>query len=135
MYRRIISLILILMSIFFYNTCKKSTSPILNNKFQILVDSLNVPETVNLSDTINCKFWAFIGPNLCYQFSHFETTKNSEYISIKLWGFNTGANVCATAISELRGKEYKFVAEQKGIFRINVLQSNNSILKDSVLVN
>ena len=134
MLKKTVVLIIILLSISFYNTCNNSTDPILNKQFQMHVDSLVAPDTVSLMDTIVCKFWAFVGPNFCYQFSHFETINDSEKIDFKLWGCYTGENVCATAIRELRGKEYKFVAEQQGIIRINVLQPNNSILKDSVFV-
>ena len=134
MYKKTITLFIILTSVCIFNYCKMSTEPISNAKFQIQVDSLFVPNTISLNDTLVCKFWAIIGPDLCHQFSHFETKLNSKQIDFKLWGYNTGAEICATAVSELSGKEYKFIPESKGIFLINVFQPDNSILKDSVLV-
>jgi hypothetical protein len=117
-----------------YNTCKKLTDPISENKFQIYVDSLHVPDSVSFSDTVVCKFWAFIGYDLCYRFSHFETNQEIQPINFKLWGYHTGDNMCLQALSKLSGKEYKFVAVRKGLIRINVLQPDNSVLKDSVFV-
>ncbi len=122
-------------SIYIFNCCVKSTDSISESKFRIKVDSLNVPDSIAFNDTLICKFWALIGSNLCYQFSNFETKLNPKQIDIKLWGYHTESEVCATAVSVLRGKEYKFIPEAKGLFQINVFQPDNSILKDSVLVN
>ena len=131
---KLIFLIIIILFIASIQTCKKLIDPISNNKFQIFVDSLQVPETINLMDTVNCKFYGFIGSNLCYQFSHFEVEKVSGQIYFKLWGFNTGNEICATAESKLKGKEYKFVAVNRGVLKINVLQPDNTVLKDSVMI-
>jgi len=133
-FEKLIVVTIIILTVTFYNSCEKLTDPISGDKFQISVDSLHVPETVSLSDTVICRFWGFIGSNLCYQFSHFETGKNLDNIYLKLWGYHSGADICATAISSLSGKEYKFAAEQQGIIIINILQPDNSVLKDSVLV-
>ena len=133
-FKKLILIVTIILATTLCNTCEKLTDPISDSKFQIYVDSLHVTETVSLSDTVICRFWGFIGSNLCYQFSHFETGKNLDNIYLKLWGYNTGGEICATALSELRGKEYKFIAEQRGALIINVLQPDNSVLKDSILV-
>lgn len=133
-FKKFIVIITIILATTLCNTCEKITDPISDSYFRIYVDSLHVTETVSLSDTVICRFWGYIGPNLCYQFSHFEVEHNSGNVNYKLWGFNTGAEICATAISSLNGKEYKFIAEHQGKIIINVLQPDNSVLKDSVLI-
>lgn len=136
MYRhRCIIYILALIALSFL-FCFKMRSPVLpsENKFIIQVDSIQVTNTINFKDTLSIKFWAFIGPDLCFQFLKFEVSTQLQQIDFTLWGYHTRDDVCALAISELRGDAYKYVPTDKGMLRIVVHQPDNSTLKDSVSV-
>jgi len=100
----------------------------------IQVDSISVQDSVALDDTLICKFYGIIGPNLCYQFSHFESKINTERIEFKLWGEKTGDDNCATAISYLNGKAFKTELYSKGMYFLNVIQPDSSVLRDSVFI-
>jgi len=102
--------------------------------FIIRVDSLRVAKTIALGDTLTCRFWGVIGPDLCYQFLRFGVEEGADRIDLTLWGRHTGDAVCAMALSELRGREYHHVPVRRGTFRIFVHQPDGSALKDSVRV-
>ncbi|NQT27692.1 hypothetical protein HQ585_20215 [candidate division KSB1 bacterium] len=128
-------LIFILMIILSFLFCKSEdpNSPS-DEKFVIQVDSIQVESEINLNDTLSVKFWGIIGPDLCYGFHHFEVHTEPHQIYFTLWGFHTNDDICATALSELRGKEYNFKPQNKGTLLITVHQPDNSVLIDSVLV-
>lgn len=105
-------------------------------RFKIRVDTIISTDTIIVGDTIKFKLYGYIGSNLCYSFSHFErygpTPANNYKISV--WGKYVPAPTCALAVAHLRGKEYRVIPQQQGIFILSIIQPDYSILKDSVIV-
>lgn len=130
-YQAMVFIILIILVVFCESEDPNSPQ---DNRFAIQVDSIQVASTVHVNDTLTTRFWGMIGPNLCYQFSHFEVETEPFRIAFALWGDHPGDEVCAQAISELRGQEYRHVTADKGWFSIVVYQPDQSTLTDSVLV-
>lgn len=115
--------------------CACSTEP--NNEqylFIVQVDSIAHPQSVLLHDTITIQFYGTIGYNGCYSFSYFDASLEPLKLDIAVIGELSNDNVCPSVMVYLDGKEYKCEAKQKGWFKINIRQPDNSFLRDSLLV-
>lgn len=104
--------------------------------FKIHIDTMICADTICVYDSITIKLSGYIGPNLCYSFSHFErygpTPGNIHRMSV--WGKYVPAPICLLAVSYLREKAYRIKPQQQGIFYINIVQPDYSILKDSIVI-
>lgn len=134
MNKKISIILFFLIFTFFLIYCEKSFDPALDSTFHVKVDSVSVPNTIALNDTIVCKFWGILGSNGCYQFWHFRALHDSNRITISVWGYILKADICTCVMSQLNGKEYRMKPDLKGYYRIHILQPDNTVMKDSVLV-
>jgi hypothetical protein len=102
--------------------------------FVVPVDSIQVPNTLRMGDTLCIRFWGTIGTNACYAFSHFEIRQDSLKAEITVWGTLTPAEICAQVMVEMLGKELKLVAKKRGTFIIVVHQPGGSMLRRHVKI-
>jgi hypothetical protein len=102
--------------------------------FRVRVDSVQVPSSVCLNDTIAIRLFGTIGGDGCYSFSHFEASRQAHILSLTVWGKLTPASVCPAVMVYLDGKEFRFVANDGGTQYINIHQPDGSKLVDSVRV-
>jgi hypothetical protein len=103
--------------------------------FKIMVDSLSHADTISVSDTLKIKFYGFVGPDGCHEFSRFEVHKKTNELELTVWGSKPNfQTACPEVLVYLDGEEYKTVFNQIGIYHIKINQPDNSILLDSVYV-
>jgi hypothetical protein len=103
--------------------------------FKIMVDSLCHQDTISVNDTLKIKFYGFVGPDGCHEFSHFEEHKISYNLELTVWGSKPNfQTLCPEVLVYLNGEEYKTVLNQIGNYLIKINQPDNSFLLDSVYV-
>jgi hypothetical protein len=103
--------------------------------FKIMVDSLSHPDTISVNDTLKIKFYGFVGPDGCYEFSRFEVHSKTNELVLTVWGSKPNfQTACPEVLVYLDGKEYKTVFNQAGLYHIKINQPDNSLLIDSVYV-
>lgn len=101
--------------------------------FKIKVDSVAVPDTVAVNDSLIVKFYGMVGTNGCSRFKYFEVFQNLNGINFTLWGTRPNYNtVCPAVIIYLNGKKYKTVLKHSGEYKIIVHQPDGSLYPDSV---
>lgn len=101
--------------------------------FIIPVDSLVIPDSIVLNDTLEIIFFGIIGNNGCYSFERFESIEQQTSIQLTAIGKFTGAGVCTCEVVCLE-ESYFVTPLLAGQYYIEVLQPDNTVLKDSVLV-
>ena len=102
--------------------------------FRVKVDSIQHATSVALNDTVTLRMYGVIGGDGCHSFSHFKENKQSLRLDIEVWGTRSPARICSAVMVYLNGKQYKFIAYQRGKLYINIHQPDGSVLTDSVLV-
>ncbi|MGB5529519.1 MAG: hypothetical protein WBQ32_06075 [Ignavibacteriaceae bacterium] len=103
--------------------------------FKIMVDSLSHPDTISVNDTLKIKFYGFVGPDGCHEFSRFEEHKISYDLELTVWGSEPSFQTqCPEVLVYLNGEEYRTVLNQTGNYLIKINQPDNSFLLDSVYV-
>ena len=101
--------------------------------FIIPVDSLVIPDSIVLNDTLEIRFFGTIGNNGCYSFERFESIEQQTSIQLTAIGKFTGAATCTSVMVYLE-ESYFVIPSLAGQYYIEVLQPDNTVLKDSVLV-
>ena len=98
--------------------------------FRVKVDKITLPDTISVADTLSIKFDGIIGSDDCSSFKLFEAYNNSSNeIEITVWGTRPNyPSACPAVIVELRGKEYKTIFSNVGLYKIKVHQPNNTFL-------
>jgi len=103
--------------------------------FKIMVDSISHADTISVSDTLKIKFYGFVGPDGCHEFSRFEVHKKTNELELTVWGSKPNfQTACPEILVYLDGEEYKTVINQIGNYQIKINQPDNRILLDSVYV-
>ncbi len=74
--------------------------------FVVAVDRMDAPATIGPQDTLRIAFEGVIGPNLCYVFDSFAVERRPDRLDVTVMGRREKAEMCAEAISELRGKVF-----------------------------
>ncbi|MCK4312043.1 MAG: hypothetical protein KAW88_04845 [Candidatus Cloacimonetes bacterium] len=101
--------------------------------FIIPVDSLLIPDSIVLNDTLEIRFFGTIGNNGCYSFEKFESIEQQTSIQLTAIGKFTGAGVCTCVMVDLE-ESYFVTPSITGQYYIEVLQPDKTVLRDSVLV-
>lgn len=132
--KKVLKYILIIFPLAIFFSC--STEPEKDYiNYLVRVDSLRHPQSAYLNDTITFRLYGVIGTDGCHSFSHFESQTNPLELDLKVWGkVRSLGSACPAVMVLLEGKEYKFQAKERGIFRINIRQPDGSVMKDSVFV-
>jgi hypothetical protein len=103
--------------------------------FIVKVDSLAHATAFAINDTIKIKLYGTVGPDGCHAFSHFEDTTQPLQLDLTVWGASSSSTACPMVMVYLDGKEYKTLASQSGLYRINIHQPVGNVLRDSLIVN
>lgn len=105
-----------------------------NDTFLIQVDSIHVPESIVLGDTIDISFFGLIGLNGCYYFSHFEEFEADNSIEIEARGGHTPGQFCTDEVIMLDGRTHHYSPETPGTKMIRVLRPEGGPLEQTVEV-
>ena len=85
--------------------CSSSTEPVRTVEFEVLVDSVQAPDSVQSDEPLLVRVWAVVGPDLCYKFSRFNVVRDGDGFNFTIIGEHTvGPVACADAVSEMRGR-------------------------------
>jgi hypothetical protein len=104
-----------------------------DNTFVVEVDSIEVPSSVQSTDTLDLRLFGTIGPNGCHQFDHYEASRTSSSLVLKVIGQRKEGG-CTDMIVTL-DREYRVSPPLDGsVFVINIKQPDGSLLRDSVEV-
>ena len=116
-------------------SCSKNDSvPVYNppQEFVVRMDSVKLGKNPH-PDTLRAQLWGRIGNSTCYQFSRYQTTRDSFQVRVKVFGTYTESSSCTPATIELRGAVYRIEPPfYPGTFTVIVLQPDGSTLRDSV---
>lgn len=102
--------------------------------FTIRVDSLQVPSTVALNDTIAVRLFGVVGYDGCHSFSHFLDTREPLRLDLTVRGRHRTWGLCTDMMVVLDGREYRLVASRRGTLRLVIHQPDGSTLAGSVQV-
>ena len=104
--------------------------------FHARVDSVQVPATVTLGDTVSVRVFGFLGPNLCYGFSKFEASASGTDLRLAVEGVQRvdPGRVCAEMASVIRGRQYRFRPTRAGVCRILLERPQGWVAADSLQV-
>ncbi|RLD42438.1 MAG: hypothetical protein DRI89_07285 [Bacteroidetes bacterium] len=133
----IISVILVMTGLLVWSTgCKKDET---NPDFLIQIDSIVMPDTIHVTDTLLVKFYGVIGPDGCYKFDRFENAAlegndPANSMKFKIWGKHEDTGNCNQQIVYLDGAEVGINGFIKGIFNVLVVQPDGTIMVSSVYV-
>ena len=88
----------------FMASCEKKTD--VDKLFLISVDSIKLPEKIIANTSFDVLCFGTIGVNGCNGFSHFETEKLNNIITIETWGqFRENSSVCPVVMVYLKGEK------------------------------
>jgi len=96
------------------------------NYFLARVDSMYVPDTVLVSDTIRIFLRGFRGGSSCYDFYQFDSYINNNVLDLEVWGKNEGCTACL-AILVGYSKFFYVTKHHQGIFYIIAHQPDGSV--------
>ncbi len=134
----IISVLLVLTGILVWSTgCKKDDNG--PSEFQVLLDSILYQDTIQKTDTLNVKFYGYLGASSCYEFSRIERVSLSandppSAIKFKVWGKFEDTGNCADVESYLNGAAVAVTGFIPGNFNILVMQPDGTIMTGLVYV-
>ena len=100
--------------------------------FHAKVDSLAMPDSVSVTDTLIAYLTGKLGPSGCYSFFGFEDSTMENKVTIKV----IGKQVYVPCIQTHMGffENYKLFDLKKGFILLEILNPDNINIKDSVLI-
>jgi hypothetical protein len=134
----IISAVILLAGLLTWSSgCKKDDGP--DPDFLIQIDSIVMPDTISLFDTLSVKFYGEIGPDGCYKFDRFEPvdrdgSEPDNSMKFKVWGKHEDNGNCSQQIVYLDGAEIRITGIAKGNFNVFVIQPDGTIMVGLVYV-
>jgi len=126
----IIPVTLFVVSLMFITNCKKNTA----THFLIQVDSIHMPDTIQVGDTLKIVMFGTIGENGCYSLDQIEPFFDDTTLTIKVWGLNSGDDTCPGGIVYLDGASLSIMNFQQGVFRVLFIQPDDGKLEETIVV-
>jgi len=123
-------MVLILTSLAFFTHCKKNNE----TRFLVLVDSIQMPDTIQVGDTLDIDMFGTIGVNRCYSLDQIEPVFNDTTITVKVWGKNSGSENCPDGIVYLDNTRLSITNLQHGTYLIVFIQPDDGKLEKPVVV-
>lgn len=113
--------------------CQNITS-VRGQTFVIQVDSVSGPTAVSGGAKFSIYFWGTVGPNGCYSFKEFKTTRTSSALDVTLYGRNIdGAGyACPQSVTRLSGLPFEVTPPVSDPFIVTVHQADNSVLTRTI---
>jgi len=106
-----------------------------NSDFLIKVDSIHCPDSVTSNTRFDIEFFGLIGFNGCFSFKTFNQHVNNFDITIEAWGtYDNSSGVCPEMLVLLNGQKLGMTLAKPGIYRIEIIEPDNTIIIKNVLV-
>ncbi len=113
-------------------SCEKKTN--VDELFLISVDSIKLPEKIIANTSFNVLCFGTIGVNGCKSFSHFETEKLNNIITVETWGkFCENSSVCPDVMMYLEGEKLNLMLE-KGSYLLKMKRNDGTYLERQILI-
>jgi hypothetical protein len=119
------------------SACSEGTFPeAFSQRYVIEVDSLSAPTKLVAGDTLEVRFWGYVGPNSCHEFEGFEEELNPGGVELTLWtSYYRRANTgCVEMPIYLYGALYRHGPLAPGAFEIVVHQPSGELLEQTITV-
>ena len=117
-----------------FTSCVKFDDPEEHTYFLVEVDSIILPDTITITDTLHISFYGTVGTNKCYSFSHFYPQTDEDTINIEVWGKLAPGENCDSGLVYLEGEQLNIVNFNEGTYFVHVYQPNEGLLTDSLTV-
>ena len=110
--------------------CQNNIFGVRGQTFVIQVDSISGPTAVSGNAAFSLGFWGTIGPNGCYSFKEFKTTRSGSTLDITLYGrsIDGAGYACPQSVARLSGVEYTVSPPVTDPFTVVVHQADNTVL-------
>ena len=129
-YRLFIPIALILLAAISLMNCSKNKE----TQFVVRVDSIVAPDTVDYNVAFDILFYGTIGNDGCHSYSHMDIFYESNTLSLKVWGKNSGADECPNVTVLLDGLKLTINNIEAGDNSIEVTQPDDSKLTKDLYV-
>ncbi len=103
-------------------------------QYKVKVDSIQLPGSVNLGDTVIVRFYGTIASDGCSSFDRFQDLLSDHSVDIMVWARRTRASTCPAVMVSLDGRQYSFVPAIRGQFTLTIRQPDGSTLQHFVHV-
>jgi hypothetical protein len=113
-------------------SCTDGTHPeYFAQRYIIEVDSVSIPAALTAGDTLEARFWGYVGPNSCHAFEGFAVDHGPHRVDLTLWTkyFRRTGSGCAQALVFLDGEPYRYGPLPPGDFTLVVHQPDGSTLE------
>ena len=125
----------VLTAVFFFGSCKQDNlNPPKYTEFVMQIDSIQMPATLKLGQSLKIKFYGTIGNNGCYSFSRFAPKAEGNTITVTAYGKLEEKDVCAEVISRLEGGLLEVNLLDTGRYVVHVSNPNPPDIFDTVTV-
>lgn len=118
-------------------SCTRQESVRQPEEFLISVDSISLPDSLNIGQVMKMGFYGTIGDDQCHRFKRFIVGKNISGYSIKAIGeqiFPKGGG-CAEGAVRLEGRVLELPVTEAGTYKIEVESPGlNQIIRREVVV-
>lgn len=100
--------------------------------YHVKVDTLIIPDSISVNDTLIANVRGTLGPSACYSFSNFEVNWLNDVVTLKVIGkyVNVGCIQAFMCLDE----DYKLNNIKQGYFKIKIINPENQFISDSVFI-
>jgi hypothetical protein len=102
--------------------------------YKVTVDSVQIPASASVGDTVSVRFFGTIAADGCSSFSRFEDSISSQSVDLIVWAKREASAVCPAVMVYLDGRIYRFIPEEASQVTITVHQPDGSVLQRTLLV-
>ncbi len=102
--------------------------------FLVMVDSIDLADTITTSDTLSISFYGTVGTNSCYSFYQFYPETIVDTINVEVWGVLAPGENCDSGLVYLEGEQLNIYNFDEGTYFVHVKQPDGSLLTDSLAV-
>ena len=127
----LIAIVFVLAAIF--TSCDKEEELVIDD-FQVEIDSILAPDTINLGDIFEVKFYGFLGVTECYVFQRFAVDMPETNISVTTIGGFIQDKVCDSTDQFMDGVILKIFDLPTGDYVLTVEQPRDDPIKSPLYV-
>ena len=102
--------------------------------FLIEVDSIDLADTITITDTFFISFYGTVGNTSCYSFYQFYAETVVDTIDVEVWGMLAPGENCDSVLVCLEGEQLNIIDFVEGTYFVHVKQPDGSLLIDSLAV-
>jgi hypothetical protein len=115
-----------------FSSCQKDED---YEYFHIQVDSVHIPESVEVNQPFELEFYGYIGHNGCYSFYEFIWEKQDQNIFVETWGkVSLKSTICSDALVYLNGEKLSLLLKETGHYNLKIKQPDGTFLERQFLV-